>query len=664
MTPEPDTIFWMGMGIMVLTGISLVMGLRLVRLRRELRCLQGTTAAYLDSTLDGIFAVGPHGTIERCNRAAERLFGYHPGELLGLPLQRLLPVTDIADPATPADPRTRAVTRGVRRDGGTLDLEVIFGTGGGDAGSSSSAAQRIAIVRDLGDRRNLESGLARGEERQRTILQNLPGCAVIPLDAEGRITGWNVGAERVYGWTAAEAIGQPSTVLYPANAEIEPSRALAQVRASGRFEAEGWRNRKDGTPFWVHAVIEPLQDGGFLSITRDLSEPRRIQEALTAARDQASRAGQAQSRFLAAASHDLRQPVQALLLFASVLETKIASGPASSLLRDMKGSLEALNVLLDALLDVARLDAGTVIPREINFSFSTVAEQLVKEYTPQAEDKGLELRVVPSSAVIRTDPTLLQRILQNFLSNSIRFTSQGRVLIGCRRHGRKLRIEVWDSGIGIPAHVRGDIFTEFFQVGNPERDRTKGLGLGLAIVQRLSRLLRTTISLRSKEGFGSMFAVEVPLVGFNKTTNIVYLRREPPRAALPDQGLVFVIDDEPTVLKGLRLVLEDWGYSVIAARTELEAMRLLNERPQPPDLIIADYRLRGICNGAQVVAQVRDMFHRRIPGILITGDTASERIREANDHGLGLLHKPIQPAELHAAITDCMTKPPVGRMPA
>ena len=207
-----------------------------------------------------------------------------------------------------------------------------------------------------------------------------------------------------------------------------------------------------------------------------------------------------------------------------------------------------------------------------------------------------------------------------------------------------------DTGIGIPEHLHEEIFKEFFQIGNPERDRTQGLGLGLAIVQRLSRLLRCPVTVRSQEGRGATFGVDVTLVGFNKTTNIVPLRRSPLEQPVAGKGVVFVIDDEPSVLKGLRLVIEDWGYTVLTARTELEAIGILNGRKQAPDIIVADYQLRSICNGAQVVAHIRQTFGAPVPCIMITGDVAPERIREANDHGFTLLLKPVQPAELRAAI--------------
>jgi CheY-like chemotaxis protein/two-component sensor histidine kinase len=402
----------------------------------------------------------------------------------------------------------------------------------------------------------------------------------------------------------------------------------------------------------------------FTGIVRDITQRKRTEQDLRAAKDEAERARLAQSKFLAAVSHDLRQPVQALTLFTSALGAKISGAPASALLDDMRGSVEALDMLLDALLDISSLDAGTVVPHETTFSLATLLERLAGEFAIQASQKEIGLRVVPTSAIVRTDPTLLYRVLQNFVSNAVRYTSQDGILIGCRRRGRKLRVEVVDSGIGIPEDLHQEIFKEFFQIGNPERDRTQGLGLGLAIVQRLSRLLHCPVTVRSREGRGAAFGIEVPVVGFNKMANIVPLRRASSEQALPGKDLVSVIDDEASVLKGLRLVVENWGYTVLAARTELEAVNILNGRNQAPDVIIADYRLRGICNGAQVVAHIRQTFGRPVPCILITGDTAPERIREANEYGFTLLHKPVEPAELHAAILENLSRQATGDLSA
>ncbi len=511
--------------------------------------------------------------------------------------------------------------------------------------------------------KSLQGALRNANGKTSAILEAAVDGIVI-IDERGLIESFNGAAERVFGYQAEEVVGRNVKVLMPEPYHSEHDQYLANYHSSGRARIIGTGRevvgrRKDGSTFPMDLEVGEGRMGGkrlFAGIVRDITERKRMDEALRAAKDAAERANLSQSKFLAAASHDLRQPVQALVLFASALETKIFGSPAASLLGDMKGSLDALNMLLDALLDVSRLDAGTIAPRETNFALSTLTERLVAEFGPLAGDKGIALKAVHSSAIVRTDPTLLCRIIGNFLSNAVRYTSQGKILLGCRRRGRKICIQVLDTGIGIPNHLRGEIFKEFYQIGNTERDRDKGLGLGLAIVDRLSRLLRCPVTVQSKEGRGSAFSVDVPLVGFNQATNLIYLKPEYPREIVREKGVVFVIDDEAAVLKGLQLVIEDWGYTVHTARTELEAIDTLSGSGDAPDIVIADYRLRGICTGADVIQHIREVFKRSIPGILITGDTAPERIKEATAHGLILLHKPIHPAELHVAISDILMR--------
>lgn len=504
----------------------------------------------------------------------------------------------------------------------------------------------------------------RNSNGKTTAILDAAVDGIVTIDERGVIESFNRAAERIFGYQADEVIGRNVKVLMPEPYHSEHDKYLTNYNTTHQPRIIGTGRevvgrRKDGSTFPMDLAVGESRMGGrrmFAGIVRDITERKRMDEALRTAKEAAERANLSQSKFLAAASHDLRQPVQALVLFASALETKIFGSPAASLLGDMKGSLDALNMLLDALLDVSRLDAGTIAPRETNFALSTLTERLMAEFGPVAGDKNIALKVIHSSAVVRTDPTLLCRIIGNFLSNAVRYTSQGKILLGCRRGRRRLRIQVLDTGIGIPAHLQREIFKEFYQIGNSERDRDKGLGLGLAIVDRLSRLLRCPVTVRSKEGRGSVFSVDVPLVCYNKATNVVYLKPDYPREIIREKGVVFVIDDEAAVLKGLQLVIQDWGYTVQTARTELEAIDILSGCGHAPDIVIADYRLRGICTGADVIQHIREVFKRSIPGILITGDTAPERIKEAATHGLILLHKPIHPAELHVAISDILMR--------
>src|SRR3954453_9546012 len=262
-------------------------------------------------------------------------------------------------------------------------------------------------------------------------------------------------------------------LFYPPKEAAEAEHTVRVVRENGRFDGDGWRIRKDGTRFWAHVVITPLWDEkglmrGYVRVAQDISDRKRFEEELKRAKDDAERASVARSKFLAAASHDLRQPVQALVFFASALATEVTAATAQPLLHDLSASLDGLNVLLDSLLDVSRLDAGIVQPRLTNFSLATLLARVQAEFRPFAADKRLTLKVLPTAAIVRSDPTLLERIIQNLLSNAIRYTVQGRVLVGCRTRRQTLRIEVWDQGIGIPDDRLGEIFQEFYQIGNPE----------------------------------------------------------------------------------------------------------------------------------------------------------------------------------------------------
>jgi PAS domain S-box-containing protein len=629
---------------------------------------EAETAAILAAAVDGIITIDERGQIQSFNPAAERLFGYRANEVLGQNVRMLMPepyrsehdhyiATYLASGTAQIVGIGREV-EGLRKDGSTFAMEL-------SVGESRSGGRRLfaGTVRDITDRKKWEQQLRESEAATRAIL-NTAVDGIITIDQRGTILTANPATERIFGYSAPEMVGNNVSMLMPARYRSGHDGYLARYLETGEKrvigigrEVEG--QRKDGSVFSLELSVGETILGGtrnFTGILRDISDRKQAERDLRSAKDEAERARLTQSTFLAAVSHDLRQPVQAMTLFGSALASKIAGAPASALLDDMRASVEALDMLLDALLDVSSLDAGAVVPQETTFSLRTIMERLAAEFAPQANQKDIALRVVPTSAVVRTDPTLLYRILQNLLSNAVRYTSEGRVLLGCRRRGRKLRIEVADTGIGIPMHLQDEIFKEFIQLDNPERDRTKGLGLGLAIVQRLSRLLRCPVTLRSRDGGGATFGVEVTLVGFNKTANVIPLRGSLDPSAV-GKGVVFVIDDEPSVLKGLRLVIEGWGYSVLSARTELEAIQMLTGRRQAPDILIADYRLRGICNGFQVISHVRQMFGQPIPGILISADTAPERIREAYNHGLTLLHKPIQPAELYAAIAENLSRP-------
>ncbi len=633
------------------------------RTEQELRNSEATTRAILEAAVDGIVTIDDKGCIETFNVAAERIFGYRADEVAGRNVSMLMPEPYrsahdqyIRNYLTTGEAKIIGIGRevlGLRKDGSTFPMELAVG-------ESRIAGRRIfaGVVRDITERRRTDERLRQSEERFRLLVEGVRDYAIIPLDRDGRITSWNQGADRVAGWSADEAVGRHFGLFYPPEevAAGRPQAALETARREGRFEEENWRVRSDGSRLWAHTALAPLDVDagpslGFVLITRDITDRRAAEEALRRAKDEAERANLAKSKFLAAASHDLRQPVQALFFFTAALDRKLRGHPARPLLADLERSLESLNMLLDSLLDISKLDAGVVAPKQTTFSVAALLERMESEFAPAARAKGLDFRMVPSTAMIRSDPSLLNRVVMNLVANAVRYTQQGRILIGCRRDGECLRIEVLDTGIGIPPERHEDIFEEFYQVANAERDRNLGLGLGLAIVQRLSRLLGHRVSVRSAAGKGSRFSVLVPLAGHQASRAE---RRAAQTAQAGSSGLIVIIDDEATVLRGLRLILEEWGFEVLAATSEEEAMSLLEASHRRPNAILADYRLRDGHTGTEAIRHIRELFRAQIPSIIITGDTAPERLREAEASGLSILHKPVQPPQLHLLLNQTM----------
>ncbi len=356
----------------------------------------------------------------------------------------------------------------------------------------------------------------------------------------------------------------------------------------------------------------------------------------------------AKSRFLAAASHDLRQPLHALGLFVQALQETPLAARERQTIGNIRRSVDAMEELFNALLDISRLDAGVVQPRITTLPLAEVFDRVRFEYAPVARQKRLSLRVVRTSLYVQSDPALLARLIRNLLSNAVRYTDSGGVVLGCRRAGADVRIEVWDTGKGIPADRHEEIYQEFYQLDNPERDRRKGLGLGLAIVSRLSKLLSYRLGLRSVVGKGSMFSITLPR-GRHEDHLPAEVHGETATFDL-SHSLVLVIDDEAAVRDGMATLLRKWKCHVLTAASGFEMRGKLVELQRMPDLIVSDCRLRGGENGIQVVEMLRNEFNVEIPALLVTGDTAPDRLRDADASGLPILHKPLNPARLRTLI--------------
>jgi PAS domain S-box-containing protein len=427
---------------------------------------------------------------------------------------------------------------------------------------------------------------------------------------DGRPLWINPAVERLTGFTVDECLAMPD---YPLTMVESSDRAtvralLADAAAGGSGNDIEFRvRRKDGEAAWVALSYQTIRDGagaslGYRTSCRDITRRKRAEAALMDAQREAERANRAKSRFLAAAGHDLSQPLQAIAMFAAALRSSAADRESREAIEAIRQSLRSADELLNALLEVARLDAGTLTPQPKVFMVYDILERVEAGHAAQAREKGLKFRTAPCTLPVLSDPALLGRILSNLVSNAIRYTERGKVLIGCRRRGQMLRIEVWDTGIGIPESKWGAIFEEFYQIGNPERDRKRGLGLGLAIVDRLAKLLGHGIELRSWVGRGSMFAVVVP-IGAPEL-----LRRR--GAAAPEEevsgAVVVVIDDEPMQREGMRRALGAWGCSVVPAASAEEALTQLVGSGRKPDVIIADYRLADGATGAQAIRTLSD----------------------------------------------------------
>lgn len=471
-----------------------------------------------------------------------------------------------------------------------------------------------------------DPGPAHGQDVLTHLLPVLPIAALVVLE-DGTIVAANA---------AAEALALAAL----------PGRRLSEVLTDGQG-GEALLRAGDSSSPWVMLAERPVQWQGQaarLLTLQDISALKQREGDLTRARDEADQAGAAKMRFFAAASHDLRQPLQALALFVSALESQVRTPQAERIFESLKVSLRSMEEMFESLLDMSRLDAGVLRPEPAPFMVGDMLETLETEFAAQAQQSGLRLRVVYSSLAVYSDQEMLTRILRNYISNAFRYTRGGGILVGCRRRGRALRLEVWDSGVGIAPEQQVEIFNEFVQ--GKAAVKRKGSGLGLAIVQRLARLLGHRLDLRSAKGKGSMFAVEVPLADGPDDS------RDDGTAAtaLADDvrgAVVVVVDDDIEILKGVEMLLDQWGGRAVTARTAEEAAEALRRDALSPDLILADDRLHA-GSGPDSIRRLRRQAGESVPAFLFTGSTTDT----ADGLGFPVLRKPLDPSRLRAVLAD------------
>ncbi len=378
---------------------------------------------------------------------------------------------------------------------------------------------------------------------------------------------------------------------------------------------------------------------------------------LTHQRELAVQGALAKSRFLAAASHDLRQPVHALNLFLGALAGHPLPEASQTVLVSLRQCASTIDEMFRQLLDISRLDGNAVRPSMKPFPIGPLLDRIHTEYAPQARSKELNFRVAACSAWVHTDAFFLERILRNLVENALRYTPGGTVLVGCRRSPGGLHVAVYDTGIGIAPDQQQRVFDEFYQVGHPVRDRTQGLGLGLAIVQRLARMLHTEVTLRSELNRGSVFGLELTHVAATGVAPHAQVGARPAHYGDLHGLHVVVVDDEPAILDAMRLLLQQWGCSVLVATSAREAIDQLDANGGLPDLIISDYHLRDGENGLDVVDALQAEFNTIIPAVLISADTSPEQLARTQSGGRTVLHKPLSGDELRAALIALIATP-------
>ena len=500
-------------------------------------------------------------------------------------------------------------------------------------------------------------------ERQRTTsndLQNVlysTDVATLFLDTDLNIRFFTPATKAQFNVISGD-IGRPLADL----SSLSADRALTDdARNVLRSFVPVEREIETQNGVWFMRRILPYrtQDDGIEGVVitfTDVTERKRIKTALEEAKHQAERATIAKSRFLAAASHDLRQPLQTFSLLQGLLAKNVTGDKAQKLVARLDDTLNSMTEMLDALLDINRIDAGTVRAKIVGFPIEELLERMNTEFSFHAREKGLAFHVVLSGAQVVGDPVLVEQMTRNLLSNALKYTRQGKVLLGCRQHNDKLRIEVWDTGIGIPEDQLQAVFEEYHQIDNAARERSRGLGLGLSIVQRLAKLIGTKVRVHSREGQGSVFFFDLELAP-NEPAEPHALAAKPEAGGTRTtvklaklSGRILIVEDDPEVRELLEVFLIEEGHRIATAPHGIAALELIANGAFSPQLILADYNLPNHLDGLRLVDKLRTHFQRHIPVIILTGDISADALQEIAGHDCVQLNKPVRLPELASAI--------------
>lgn len=665
---------------------------------QKLKFRQELLQSALENLSEGISVVDGELRLVAWNRAYLELFDYPDGLVqIGRPVEELLyfnarrGMMGQGDVESLVQRRLHWMRQGSSHfyqrhtgDGRVIEIRGNPMPGGGFVTSFSDVTQRLQA----------EEALRESERNIRFYTDNVPALlAYVDSDLSFRFT--NRAYENLLGLNRSELIGRHLHDVFDQHEMLRRSPYLEGALAGERqdFELEIIDARERHRYVLATYIPQFNRRGevlGFFSLLQDITERRQaelrlkeakeelerrvasrtheltelnrelsqeirirshVEDALREAKREADEANQSKTRFLAAASHDLLQPLNAARLFISALGQQRGLTPEQShLIERLEGSIGSAEELLSALLDISRLDAGAMATDVREFAIADLLDPLYAEFSALARERGLRFDLVPCRARVVSDPKLLRRVLQNFISNALRYTERGRVLLGCRRRDGHLSLQVWDTGPGIPADQTESIFREFHRLAASRRSRERGLGLGLAIVDRIARMLDHPITLKSEPGRGTMFALSVPLAA-GLAEPVVARPGRWRRQGRDLAGMqVLCVDNEPDILTGMRSLIAPWGCDVRTARDEDEALAVMDDGWRPA-VILADYHLDEARNGIDLMNRLRARFTESVGGILITADQTEPVRNEARANGYRVLQKPLKPAALRALLS-------------
>ena len=617
--------------------------------------------AILNVTGAAIVVLDPFGRIVRFNQTAQEITGYSFAELQNQPIwDWLVPPERLED--------VKGVFNSLLFDrmGGHFENEWLTKDGSRRLFSWRNTVLRdangkvsnvIGIGEDITERKKAEAELLNREKQLRFVLEG-SGLGFWDWNIVTGEVDRNERWATMLGYTHDEiqhTTKQWTDFIHP----DDRARAWESISAvlegrSNQHKIEYRMLHKDGGIRWIldqASVMLRADDGSparMCGTHTDITERKQAEDDLVAAKLSAEEANAAKSRFLAAASHDLRQPLHALGMFADVLEERARDTDMLNLVEKIQHCATALESQFESLLDISKMDAGIIEAKIVHFPIAPLVQRLHAEYAPQAKAKGLQISNQCGELVVKSDPGLVERIIRNLVANAIRYTDAGEIVIRCTAVDAGVEMEVHDTGIGIPEAQHERIFEEFVQVGNPERDRSKGLGLGLSIVRRLAALLGTRVELQSAPGVGSSFYLTLPAGNPEACVNTSEMQAVSP--SILANAMIAVVDDEGDVREGMRLMLENWGCRVMTAEDSANLLSAMDIAGATPDVLIVDFRLREGKTGIEAIRHIESHFGASIPSLIITGETAPERLNDANSVGYRLLHKPVQPAKLRALI--------------